>query len=187
MGFYEERILPWLIHLAMRRHDLTPYRTRIASAATGNVLEIGIGSGLNLPFYGRSVSQVIGIDPSPHLLVMARGAACRTMTALKLIEGTAESIPIEDRSIDTVVTTWTLCSIPEVGREMRRVLRTDGHLLFVEHGRAPEPRVRWWQDRLIPMWKHLAGGCHLNRAVGELIENVRIRLVRGLGVLTHTV
>ncbi len=181
MGFYAERILPRLIHLAMRRDDLTPYRTRIASAATGNVLEIGIGSGLNLPFYGGSVRQVIGIDPSPNLLAMAGEAACRTMTPLKLIAGTAESIPIDDRSIDTVVTTWTLCSIPEVERalrEMRRVLRTDGQLLFVEHGRAPEPRVCWWQDRLTPMWKHLAGGCHLNRAVGELIENVGFRIER---------
>jgi ubiquinone/menaquinone biosynthesis C-methylase UbiE len=112
---------------------------------------------------------------------MARETADRAATPLKLIEGTAESIPIEDRSIDAVVTTWTLCSVPEVERalqEMRRILRPGGRLLFVEHGRAPEPRVRWWQDRLTPMWKGISGGCHLNRAVNKLIENAGFRIER---------
>src|SRR5260370_5750619 len=118
-GIYQERILPWLIHLAMRQRNLVPYRNRIASAASGNVLEIGIGSGLNLPFYGGSVSNLIGLDPSPKLLAMARETAYRNATPLKLIEGTAESIPIEDPSIDAFGTTWTLCS----GREVERALQ----------------------------------------------------------------
>jgi ubiquinone/menaquinone biosynthesis C-methylase UbiE len=180
-GLYQERILPWLVHLAMRQGSLVPYRNCIASAASGTVLEIGIGSGLNLPFYSGSVSNLIGLDPSPRLLAMAREAADRTATPLKLLEGTAESIPVEDRSIDAVVTTWTLCSVPEVDRalrEMRRILKPAGRLLFVEHGRAPEPRVRWWQDRLTPVWKRISGGCHLNRAVNELIENAGFRIER---------
>ena len=181
MGYYQERILPSLIHLAMRQRGLADYRRRTISAATGRVLEVGIGSGLSLPFYDESAGHIFGLDPSPRLLAMAREAARKTAAPLQLIEGTAEVLPLEDQCIDTVVTTWTLCSIPEVGRalaEMRRVLRPGGRLLFVEHGRAPEAGVRWWQDRLTPIWKHFSGGCHLNRAVGELIENAGFRIER---------
>jgi ubiquinone/menaquinone biosynthesis C-methylase UbiE len=159
MSFYREHILPWLIDLSMRQSRLAPYRSRVVSAASGRVLEIGIGSGLNLPFYGDSVSQIIGVEPSAKLLHMAQAASRRTPMPLDLIEGTAEAIPIDDRSIDTVVTTWTMCSIPvleDALREMRRVLRPGGRLLFVEHGRAPEPRVRWFQDHLTLVWKRLA-------------------------------
>src|SRR5438552_2394215 len=174
MGLYRERILSWLIHLAMRQGRLVPYRRRIVPCATGRVLEIGIGSGLNLPFYGEGVNQIVGLDPSPKLLDMARAAARRTSIPLELLEGTAEAIPMEDRSMDTVVTTWSLCSIPLAQRaleDMRRVLKPGGRLLFVEHGRASESRVQWWQDQLTPAWKHLSGGCHLNRAISELIQN----------------
>src|SRR5262245_9904514 len=139
MAFYQERILPWLIHLAMRQKRLASYRDRVVAAATGRVLEIGIGSGLNLPFYRAEVQQIVGLDPSPRLLEMARNAARQRSMPLELIEGTAESIPLEAHSIDTVVTTWTLCSIPDAQRaleEMRRVLKPTGSLLFVEHGRA---------------------------------------------------
>jgi ubiquinone/menaquinone biosynthesis C-methylase UbiE len=181
MGFYQDRILPWLIHLSMRQTRLAPYRSRVVSAATGRVLEIGIGSGLNLPFYGNSVSRMIGLDPSPKLLDMTREAARRTSVPLKLLEGTAEAIPIHNRNIDTIVTTWTMCSIPEVERalaEMHRVLKAGGRLLFVEHGRAPEPGVRWWQDHLTPAWKRFSGGCHLNRPIGQMIENAGVQFER---------
>jgi SAM-dependent methyltransferase len=104
MSFYREHVLPWLIDLSMRQSQLTPYRSRVVSAASGRVLEIGIGSGLNLPFYGNSVSQIIGIEPSAKLLRMARAASREISMPLDLIEGTAETIPIDDRSIDTVVT-----------------------------------------------------------------------------------
>jgi ubiquinone/menaquinone biosynthesis C-methylase UbiE len=181
MGLYQERILPWLIHLAMGQRRLVPYRSRLVSAATGRVLEIGVGSGLNLPFYGKGTTQVLGLDPSPKLLKMAGNAARRTSAPFQALEASAEEIPIEDRSIDTVVSTWTLCSIPEVRRalaEMRRVLKPGGRLLFVEHGRAPEPRVQWWQDHLTPAWKCLSGGCRLNRAVSELIQNAGFQIER---------
>jgi ubiquinone/menaquinone biosynthesis C-methylase UbiE len=174
MSFYEERILPSLIDLAMRNARLAPYRSRVVPAASGRVLEVGIGSGLNLPFYSASASEIVGIEPSAKLLKMTRSAAGRASTPLKLIEGTAEAIPIDDQTIDTVVTSWTMCSIPAIERalqEMRRVLKPGGRLLFVEHGRAPEPGVRWWQDHLTPAWKRFSGGCHLNRAIRELIQH----------------
>jgi ubiquinone/menaquinone biosynthesis C-methylase UbiE len=118
------------------------------------------------------VARVIGLEPSPKLLAMARRV--RTGNGpVEFIEGSAEAIPLQDASVDTVVTTWTLCSIPDALRalrDMRRVLRPGGRLLFVEHGRSPDPNVMWWQDRLTPAWKRLGGGCHLNRAIGTLIE-----------------
>jgi ubiquinone/menaquinone biosynthesis C-methylase UbiE len=173
MGFYQDQIVPLLINLAMRRQDLAAYRSRIVPAAEGRVLEIGIGSGLNLPFYSRHVEQVIGLDPSPKLLAMARQANRPKSRTVEFIEGSAEQIPLEKGTVDTIVMTWALCSIPDPGRalrEIQRVLKPTGHLLFVEHGRAPDPNVVRWQDRLTPIWKRVSGGCHLNRAMGSLIE-----------------
>lgn len=181
MGFYQDTLVPWLTHLAMRQARLVPYRTRVVSGAAGRVLEIGIGSGLNLPFYGTAVREVISIEPSPRLLKLARDAGRRSARTLKLVEGSAESIPIENESIDNIVTTWSMCSIPNVGRalaEMRRVLRPEGRLLFVEHGRAPEERVQWWQDRLTPIWTHLSGGCHLNRPIEDTVQAAGFRIER---------
>jgi ubiquinone/menaquinone biosynthesis C-methylase UbiE len=181
LGFYHEQILPWLIHLAMRNRDLVGYRKRALADAAGQVLEIGIGSGYNLPFYGSGVSHIIGLDPSAKLLAIAGHAASRQSVPLELVQGSAEVMPLDDRSVDTLVTTWTLCSILHAERalqEMRRVLKPGGRLLFVEHGRAPDARVRRWQDRLNPIWRPLAGGCHLNRAIAELIESVGFRIER---------
>jgi SAM-dependent methyltransferase len=173
MGIYQDQIVPLLINWSMRQKDLAAYRSRIIPAAAGRVLEIGIGSGLNLPFYSRNVTRVTGLEPSPKLLAMARRAERAGNGSVEFIEGSAEAIPLEDASVDTVVTTWTLCSIPDALRalrDMRRVLRPGGRLLFVEHGRAPDANVIWWQDRLTPVWKRLGGGCHLNRAIRTLIE-----------------
>jgi len=120
MGFYHDRIIPWLIHLSMRQPRHAPYRSRVVPAASGRVLEIGIGSGLNLPFYSNKVSELIGLDPSAKLLDMIRGAGGRLSAPLALIEGTAEAIPLDGRSVDTVVTTWTMCTIPEVQARVAR-------------------------------------------------------------------
>jgi ubiquinone/menaquinone biosynthesis C-methylase UbiE len=179
LGLYQDHILPHLIHLAMRQRNLVVYRTRVVAAAEGRVLEVGLGSGLNLQFYTPKVERVIGLDPSPKLLAMAREAAECSTTPVELIEGSAEAVPLDDRSVDTVLTTWTLCSIPDASvalREMRRVLRPGGRLLFVEHGRAPDLGVRLWQDRLTPVWRRLGGGCHLNRAMAELIQGAGFRI-----------
>jgi len=181
MGFYQDQIVPLLINWSMRQKNLAAYRARIIPAAEGRVLEIGIGSGLNLPFYSRNVARVIGLEPSPRLLAMARQVERTGNGSVEFIEGSAEAIPLQDASVDTVVTTWTLCSIPDALRalsDMRRVLRPGGHLLFVEHGRAPDPNVIWWQDRLTPVWKRLGGGCHLNRAIGTLIEGAGFQFDR---------
>jgi ubiquinone/menaquinone biosynthesis C-methylase UbiE len=181
MGFYNNRILPFLIHLSMRQRQLAAYRSRVIPAASGRVLEIGIGSGLNMPFYATTADRIIGLDPSPKLLAMARDAQRERPVPVELIESSAEAIPLSDRSVDTVVTTWTMCSIPDVHRalgEMRRVLKPGGRLLFVEHGRAPDLSVRRWQDRLTPAWRCIGGGCHLNRAIGELIEGAGFGIER---------
>jgi ubiquinone/menaquinone biosynthesis C-methylase UbiE len=181
MGFYQDQILPLLIHLSMRQRNLAAYRSRVVPATEGRVLEIGIGSGLNLPFYSQKVERVIGLDPSPKLLSMARRAVPPALGPVEFVEGSAEAIPLEGRSVDTVVTTWTLCSIPDAPhalREMYRVLKPGGRLLFVEHGLASDPNVRWWQDGLTPVWKRLGGGCHLNRAIATLIEGAGFQFER---------
>jgi len=181
MGLYQERIVPYLVHMAMRQENLVPYRQRTVSSADGRILEIGIGSGLNLRYYGDRAKHVIGLDPSVKLLAMAAEADMRAGLFVELVKGSAETIPLEDNTIDTVLTTWTLCSIPDVNRalsEMRRVLKADGRLLFVEHGLSPDDQVRRWQNRLNPIWKCLAGGCHLNRAITQLIKDAGFRIER---------
>ena len=179
MGFYQSRIVPHLVHLAMRQATLVPYRRRVIAGATGRVLEIGFGSGLNLQFYGSGVSEVVGLEPSAKLLSMARRSVASTSRNAELLEASAEAIPLDDHSVDTVVTTWTLCTIPDVTRalkETRRVLKTDGRLLFVEHGRSPDAGVRRWQDRLNPLWRPIAGGCHLNRPIADVITQSGFRI-----------
>jgi ubiquinone/menaquinone biosynthesis C-methylase UbiE len=172
MSFYESRILPYLVHLSMRQETFAEYRRRVVSPAEGRVLEIGIGSGLNVGFYNQRVERVIGLDPSPKLLSMSRKSTNRAAVPIELLEASAEAVPLEDNSVDTVVTTWTLCTIPDVVRalgEMRRVLKPSGRLLFAEHGRSPDSSVNRWQDRLTPFWKRVAGGCHLNRPIDQLL------------------
>lgn len=172
MSLYQRYVLPHLLHLAMRQAVLLPFRQRVIGAAEGRVLEIGIGSGLNLPLYGQAVRTVIGLEPSPELLRMARDRAANAPVPIKLLEASAEAVPLETASIDCVVMTWTLCTISDPHRalaELRRVLKPGGALLFVEHGRAPEPGIARWQDRLDSPWGWFAGGCHLNRKIDDLI------------------
>jgi ubiquinone/menaquinone biosynthesis C-methylase UbiE len=179
MSFYDDRILPYLLHLSMRQETFEAYRRRLLPAAEGRVLEIGVGSGLNLPLYGEGATHIIGLEPSPKLLSMARDVANGTARSIELLRGSAEAIPLDDQSVDTVVSTWTLCTIPDIMPalgEMRRVLKSDGRLLFVEHGRAPAPNVSRWQDRLTPLWKRVGGGCHLNRAIDQLLERAGFRI-----------
>jgi ubiquinone/menaquinone biosynthesis C-methylase UbiE len=194
MSFYQQHVVPRLVHLAMRQKQHDPFRQRIVGAAEGRVLEIGVGSGLNFSFYGAAVTSVIGLEPSPALLRMARSRASSAKAPITLLDASAEAIPLESGSIDTVITTWTLCTIPNAPlalAEIRRVLRPGGALRFVEHGRAPEPGVARWQDRLDPLWRRIAGGCHLNRKIDALILGNGFRIealanARLPGPRTHT-
>jgi ubiquinone/menaquinone biosynthesis C-methylase UbiE len=173
MGFYAKRVLPHIINLAMQNRDATRLRGDWVPQARGTVLEIGIGSGLNLPFYSSEVQCVYGVEPSLELQKMARAKEARGRIRVEFLSQSAEeALPLPDESIDTIVMTWTLCSIPDVSRalaQMNRVLKVDGHLLFIEHGRSPDPGVVAWQDRLTPVWKKIGGGCHLNRKIDELL------------------
>ena len=178
MSFYQERILPHLIQMSMKQEHFEPYRRRAVSAARGRILEIGVGSGLNLPLYERG-TQVVGLDPSTKLLSMARQATADRSQSIELIEGSAESLPLPDHEFDTVVTTWTMCSIPDLPKalaEVRRVLKADGKLVFAEHGRAPEAAVVRWQNALTPVWRRIGGGCHLNRPIDQLIVAAGFRI-----------
>lgn len=179
MNFYDRWVLPPVLDLVMRQHQLGKYRREVVAAASGRVLEVGVGSGLNFPLYGKQVEIVFGIDPSPRLLAIARRRAAAAGIHAHLLLGSATAIPLADNTVDTIVMTWALCSIPEplvaLG-EMRRVLKPDGRLLFVEHGLSPEPTVERWQHRLTPMWRHIAGGCHLDRKMDDLIRSAGFNL-----------
>lgn len=174
MSFYQTHILPWLLDLAMRQRQLVPYRERALAAARGGVLEVGVGSGLNLPLYGPAVAHVYAIDPSPELLRLATHRVADAVRPISLVRASAERLPFADTVFDTVATSWTLCSISDAVtalREMRRVLAPDGRLLFVEHGLAPEPGVARWQHWLTPCWCCVSGGCHLDRNIDDLIRS----------------
>ncbi len=195
MGFYSGRILPHLLNFAMNNRELVPYRRRIVGEARGEVLEVGIGSGLNLRFYQASVERIIGLDLQPEFIRMARARAARVGREIEILAGSAEAIPLPDASVDTVLMTWALCSIDDAAhalREMRRVLRPGGQLLFAEHGLAPEPHVQRWQRRLTPLWRPISGGCRLDRPITDLIRAGGFRLkdfsaeyLRGPKVMTY--
>jgi ubiquinone/menaquinone biosynthesis C-methylase UbiE len=173
VSVWSRRILPRLIDLVMRNEVAAAERARLVPSASGVVLEIGIGSALNLPYYTSAVRALYGVDPSQELWRIGRRRLAAGSFPIRYVVGSAEALPIADRGVDTVLTTWTLCSIPDAGAalaEMRRVLKPGGRLVFIEHGRSPDPSVRRWQDRLTPLWSRVAGGCHLNRPIDALLD-----------------
>jgi len=179
MGIYNRLIVPRLIELAMRNDQLTGYRKQVIQQARGAVLEIGIGSGVNLPLYSPAVSSLVAIDPSSELLKRAKERAANAVAPVWFVRATAEHLPFADAVFDTIVMTWTLCSIPHpivALREMRRVLNPQGRLVFVEHGLSPEPGIAWWQRCLTPFWCRMSGGCHLDREMDDLIRSVGFAL-----------
>lgn len=187
MSVYARYVLPRLIDLAMRSKADAAERAKLIPLASGVVLEVGIGSGLNLPFYGPRVERLYGLDPSRELWTLARRRLQEVRFPVEFLLASGEGIPLEDTAVDTVVTTWTLCSIPDAGRalrEIRRVLRPEGCLIFVEHGLAPDRGVEAWQARLNPLWRRVAGGCNLNRRIDALIADAGLLLAeieRGYG------
>ena len=173
MGFYQQRILPKIISCGMNNKAMAKYRPRIPPLASRRVLEVGLGSGLNIPYYTTAVEHLFGLEPSRQLLGEAEALAAEAPFPVDLIAGSAEDIPLETASIDMVVSTWTLCSIPKIElamQEMRRVLKPGGRLLFLEHGRAPDAGVARWQDRITPVFRVLAG-CNINRPIDQLIND----------------
>ena len=157
----------------MTQGEATRLRAAHVPAAHGVVLEVGIGSGLNLPFYTRDVTRLYGIDPSKELLAMAKENAAAVRFPVELFNQEAERIPLAAAAVDTVVVTWALCSIANPAQalgEMRRVLKPSGTLIFVEHGLSTDARVGKWQNRLTPIWRRFTGGCHLNRKMDDLVR-----------------
>jgi ubiquinone/menaquinone biosynthesis C-methylase UbiE len=181
MGFYDDQVVPRFIDLVMGRRELTPIRARVAASLDGNVLEVGFGSGLNVPHYPDGVAQVQAVDPATVGRKLAAKRVASTRVPVEYVALDAQALPLETASIDHVLTTWTLCSIPDVDRalaEIRRVLRVGGSLHFVEHGRSPVREVAVWQDRLTPLQRRIAGGCHLNRRIDQLVLESGLELVR---------
>ena len=174
MGFYDKYFLPKLVHMACGQNPTMRQRQKVVPLASGLVLEIGIGSGLNVPFYdAQNVTHLWGLDPSAEMWTIAQKNALEHHLDAEFIQSSAESIPLEDNSIDSVLMTYTLCTIPDVQaalHEIKRVLKPSGKLIFCEHGYAPDEKIQRWQNRINPIWKKLAGGCHLNRPIPGLLE-----------------
>jgi ubiquinone/menaquinone biosynthesis C-methylase UbiE len=181
MNVYERYFLPRLIHWSMQSRMATAERRKVIPLASGTVLEVGVGSGLNLPFYGPNVRRLYALDPSRELWKMACKRLREAPFPVECLAVSAERMSLTDNSVDTVVSTWTLCTIPDPSlalSEIRRVLKPDGQLIFVEHGRSPDPGVEAWQNRLTPVWKRVAGGCHLNRRIDALIADAGFDITR---------
>jgi len=196
MGFYARHILPWMIDKIMTGDVVEADRARIVPRATDEVLELGMGSGHNLGFYGSEVRALFGVEPSAELAAMARQRSGDVAFPVEIVESTAERMPFENKRFDSAVVTWALCSIPDMAAalaEVRRVLKPGGALHFVEHGKAPERSVARWQDRLNPLWRPVSGGCNMNRKMDELIEAAGFRIddadngyVEGPRILSYT-
>jgi ubiquinone/menaquinone biosynthesis C-methylase UbiE len=181
MGFYDERILPRLTDRVMRRRELTEIRARVAADLDGEVLEVGFGSGLNVPHYPPTVTRVLAVDPATLGRKLAANRVAASPVPVDYIGLDGQTLPLDSASIDHVLTTWTLCTIPDVERaldEIRRVLRPGGSFHFVEHGRSPDATVARWQDRLTPLQRRVAGGCHLNRPIRDLVTGSGLTLTR---------
>jgi ubiquinone/menaquinone biosynthesis C-methylase UbiE len=182
MSFYDRYILPPLINISCGSAAITPRRRMVVPQARGEVLELGFGSGLNLPHYDRAkVTRVFALEPSAGMLVRARKAAAACDLPVEVLAETAEHLSLAPASIDTVLVTFSLCTIPDPTAALiaaRRVLKGGGALLFCEHGRAPDARVRKTQARVEPLWKRIAGGCHLTRDIPALIKGAGFQIER---------
>lgn len=196
MSFYDDRVLPHLIDLACSTKPTRKQREKIVHLAEGDVLEIGFGSGLNLPYYdGGKVRKIFGLEPSEGMRRKAQPNVDASGLDVEFIDLPGEEIPLESKSVDTVLVTYTLCSIDDALTAlegMRRVLKPGGQLLYCEHGAAPDEAVRRWQDRLNPGWKRFSGGCNMNRDISSLIESGGFRIetdermyIPGLRVLSY--
>ena len=178
MGFYSERIFPRLMEWSASDARLNTLRARALAPASGRVLEIGFGTGINLEHYPTAVASIAAIDPNPGMARLARERATRLGRQVDHRQGSAEKLPFDAASFDCVLSTLTLCSIPDVRSalaEVHRVLRPGGAFLFLEHGRHPSPNIRRWQDRIDPWWGKLFDGCHINRDIAQLVSDAGLQ------------
>jgi ubiquinone/menaquinone biosynthesis C-methylase UbiE len=181
LGFYNKYILPKFLNCACGTKPINFQRDKIVPLAKGIVLDVGIGSGLNIPFYNKSkIDHLYGLDPSDELLKIAKSIAEKHELEIEFLECGAEAIPLPDNSIDTVLITYTMCTIPDVelsNLEIMRVLKPEGQLLFCEHGLAPDKNIVKWQRRINPIWNKIAGGCNLNRDIPKLITSSGFKIL----------
>jgi ubiquinone/menaquinone biosynthesis C-methylase UbiE len=180
-SFYENRILPYLLNVFMNTKGTREERTRSLAGVKGTVLEVGFGTGLNLPYYPEPVTKVVGVDPSHTSAHLARKRIAASSFPVEFVGLSAEKLPVADASFDSVVSTFTLCTIPDVAgalTEMRRALKPGGRFYFVEHGHADDTRVARWQDRLDGFEQKVFGGCHLNREIATLIRQAGFEIQR---------
>ena len=179
MGFYEKHILPRCLDKACGIGPISKQRQKVVPHATGVVLEIGIGSGLNLPFYNaENVTKIIGVDPDEHIWKRSAKRRAKSTIEIKRIGLSGEDIPLDKNTADSVVVTYSLCTIPDpikALKEMTRILKPGGTILFTEHGKAPDETVHKWQNRIDPLWGKLAGGCHTGRNIPELFRQAGLR------------
>lgn len=182
MSFYEKYILPRFLNCACASEPITYQRKKVVPLAEGKILEVGIGSGLNLPFYEKSkIEEIWGIDPSEELNVMAKKVAIEEGMNVNFITSSAEDIPFPNDYFDTVLITYTMCTIPSVlkaNKEIRRVLKRSGKMIFCEHGVSPDENIKKWQKRLNFIWGKIAGGCNINRNIPKLIKSSGFKIVK---------
>jgi len=175
MSFYEKYILPRFLNCACASEPISYQRKKVVPLAEGKILEVGIGSGLNLPFYEKSkIEEIWGIDPSEELNSMAKKVAIEEDMNVKFITSSAEDIPFPNNYFDTVLITYTMCTIPSVlqaNEEIKRVLKSSGKMIFCEHGVSPDENIKKWQKRLNSIWSKIAGGCNINRNIPMLIKS----------------
>ncbi len=181
MGFYEDQFLPRCVNVLLNNRQFRRMRARVAGDLSGEVLEVGFGSGLNVPYYPTSVTRVLAVDPATVGRKLAAKRVEESPVPVEYVGLEGEALPLEDASVDHALTTWTLCTIPDVHRallEMRRVLRPGGALHFIEHGRASDENVARRQDRFTPLQRRIAGGCHLNRPIDQLVSDAGFTTTR---------
>ena len=175
MSFYEKYILPRFLNCACASEPITYQRKKVVPLAEGKILEVGIGSGLNLPFYNKSkIEEIWGIDPSEELNAMAKKVAIKEDINVNFITSSAEDIPFPNDYFDTVLITYTMCTIPSVlkaNKEIKRVLKSSGKMIFCEHGVSPDENIKKWQKRLNSIWGKIAGGCNINGNIPMLIKD----------------
>lgn len=172
-GWYSRRVFPRLVHWSMGQAGFVPLRQALVAKASGLVLEIGFGAGANFSYYPSQIHSLTAIDPNPGMIPLARALQAKAVIPVHLALALAEALPFPSACFDTVVSTMTLCSVPQLSeslRELLRVVRPGGRLLFLEHGQSPDRSVRRWQNGLTPVWKHLGDGCHLNRPMVQMIQ-----------------